>query len=42
MLLVGGNANNAANAGVAYSNTNNDWSNANANIGARLTNIHRI
>ena len=32
--LAGGNANNGANAGAAYSNTNNAASNANANISA--------
>lgn len=32
----GGNANNGANAGFAYSNSNNTPSNTNANIGSRL------
>ena len=36
-VLVSGNANNGANAGLAYSNTNNAASNANANIGSRLS-----
>jgi hypothetical protein len=37
VLIVGGNANNTANAGVGYFNVNNGLGNANANIGARLT-----
>jgi hypothetical protein len=36
LLIVGGNANNGANAGFAYSNTNNAPSNANTNIGSQL------
>jgi len=32
----GGNYNNEANAGVAYLNADNDSSNANTNVGARL------
>lgn len=32
----GGNANNGANAGFAYSNSTNTPSNTNANIGSRL------
>ena len=32
--LAGGNVNNGANAGAAYSNTNNAASNSNANISA--------
>ena len=36
LLNVGGNANNGANCGVAYANSNNDFSNSNTNIGARL------
>ena len=32
----GGNANNGANCGFAYANTNNAPSNTNANIGSRL------
>lgn len=35
-LLFGGNANNGANCGFAYANTNNAPSNANTNIGSRL------
>lgn len=34
-LLFGGNANNGANAGFAYANSNNVPSNTNANIGSR-------
>ena len=48
-VLFGGNANNGANAGFANSNSNNDPSNTNANIGSRLNltpfnkkNINRI
>ena len=37
MLIVGGNVNNTANAGVGYFNVNNGLGNVNANIGARLT-----
>ena len=36
LLNVGGNANNGANCGLAYSNSNNDFSNSRTNIGARL------
>jgi len=36
-LLRSGNANNGANAGLAYANTNNAVSNANANIGSQLS-----
>ena len=35
-VLFGGNANNSANAGLAYANTNNTASNTNANIGSQL------
>lgn len=35
-LLFGGNANNGANAGSAYANSNNAPSNTNANIGSHL------
>jgi hypothetical protein len=35
-VLFGGNANNSANAGFAYANTNNTASNTNANIGSQL------
>lgn len=37
VLLVGGNSNNGANSGPFYANSNNAWSNANSNIGARHT-----
>lgn len=33
----GGTSNNGANCGLAYANSNNAWSNANANISARIT-----
>ena len=33
----GGNSNNGSNCGLAYTNSNNVWSNSNTNIGARLT-----
>lgn len=36
VLFVGGPANNGANCGLAYSNSNNDFSNSRTNIGARL------
>ena len=39
VLLVGGNSNNGANSGPFYANSNNAWSNANSNIGARHTNM---
>lgn len=35
-VLFGGNANNGANCGFVYSNSNNAPSNTNANIGSRL------
>lgn len=35
-VLFGGNANNGANAGFVYANSNNVPSNTNANIGSRL------
>ena len=35
-LQFGGNANNGANAGLSYANSNNDPSYANANIGSRI------
>lgn len=35
-VIFGGNANNGANCGFAYANTNNAPSNTNANIGSRL------
>lgn len=34
--LLGGNANNGTNAGLAYVNSNNSVSNTNANIGSRI------
>ncbi len=34
--LLGGNANNGANAGLAYVNSNNAPGNANVNVGSRL------
>ena len=37
--LLGGNANNGANAGFGYLNANNRPANTNANIGARLYRI---
>ena len=37
LVLWGGNANNGANCGLAYANSNNDWSISNANIGSRHT-----
>lgn len=36
-MLFGGNADNGAEAGPFYVNSNNAWSNANSNIGARHT-----
>ena len=36
LLNVGGNANNGAQCGVSYANSNNGFSNSNTNIGARL------
>lgn len=46
LLIVGGNANNFAQCGVAYSNSNNRFGNSNTNIGARLklslfNNVHK-
>lgn len=35
-VLFGGHANNGANAGFVYANTNNTPTNANANIGSQL------
>lgn len=37
LLLWGGNANNGTNAGLGYANSNNAFSNTNANYGSRLT-----
>lgn len=36
-LIASGNANNGANAGFVYSNSNNTASNTNANIGSQLS-----
>nr|DAH96871.1 MAG TPA: hypothetical protein [Caudoviricetes sp.] len=36
LLNVGGNADNRSQCGVAYSNSNNGFSNSRTNIGARL------
>lgn len=36
LLIVGSNANNGAQCGLSYANSNNGFSNANDNIGARL------
>ena len=36
LLNVGGNANNGAQCGLSYANSNNGFSNSNTNIGARL------
>jgi hypothetical protein len=36
-VIVGSNANNSTNAGSFYLNSNNDSSNANRNIGTRLS-----
>lgn len=37
LLIVGGNSNNGSICGLTASNSNNGFSNSNANIGARLT-----
>ena len=37
LLIVGSNANNGANCGASYANSNNEFGNSNTNIGARLT-----
>ena len=37
LLMFGGNANNGANDGIVYSNSNNAFSNTNSNIGSRHT-----
>ena len=37
LWMFGGNSNNGANCGLAYANSNNAWSNSNANISARHT-----
>lgn len=39
LWLFGGNSNNGANCGIAYANSNNVWTNSNANISARLTTL---
>lgn len=39
LWLFGGNSNNGSNCGLAYSNSNNAWSNSNSNISARLTTV---
>lgn len=36
LLIVGSNANNGSQCGLSYANSNNGFSNANDNIGARL------
>lgn len=41
LLLWGGNANNGALCGLAYSNSNNAWSNSNSNIGSRHTSVRK-
>ncbi len=38
-VLFGGNANNEANAGLGYLNTNNTWSDTNTNVGSRNSSI---
>lgn len=37
VVLFGGNSNNGSISGLGSSNSNNDWSNSNANYGSRLT-----
>lgn len=37
LWLFGGNSNNGSNCGLAYANSNNAWSNSNANYSARHT-----
>ena len=39
LWLFGGNSNNGSNCGLAYANSNNAWSNSNANYSARLTTL---
>lgn len=41
-MLFGGNADNGAEAGPFYVNSNNAWSNANSNIGARHTHTDKL
>lgn len=38
--MFGGNSNNASNCGLAYANSNNAWTNSNANYSARLTTLN--
>lgn len=37
LWLFGGNSNNGSDCGLAYANSNNGWTNSNANYSARLT-----
>jgi len=41
LWIWGGNSNNGSNCGLAYANSNNAWSNSNANISARLTTLDK-
>ena len=41
LWLFGGNSNNGSNCGLAYANSNNVWSNSNANYSARLTTLSK-
>lgn len=41
LWLFGGNSNNGSNCGLAYANSNNAWSNSNANYSARLTTLRK-
>lgn len=41
LWLFGGNSNNGSNCGLAYANSNNAWTNANANYSARLTTLRK-
>lgn len=38
-VLFGGNANNEANTGLGYLNTNNSWSDTDTNVGSRNSSI---
>lgn len=40
LWMFGGNSNNGSNCGLAYANSNNAWSNSNANYSARLTTLY--
>ena len=40
LWMFGGNSNNASNCGLAYANSNNAWTNSNANYSARLTTLN--